>query len=605
MSGTAVILSMPGASVRANAPRDEFVCVEGQGVSWTIQSGLADALLPAMTRLVDGGATGAGVETVKTGPHRTVYRLSLKEGCFYLKHFRIADGKALVQNLVRPSKAEIEWRAAQQIARLGLPTFEPVALGRLSRSGIVHDSFLISREIPQAVPLDQLVAAELAPAGRAPAARASACRQSAIRQRLAVGLGELAARLHGAAVAHADFHAGNILVRIAPDSALNLWLIDLHKVHFRRALSVRQRHLNLALLHQYFAGKSSCSDRLRFYRAYRRELQRGDRKFGDRTQLAGFVRELPAERAEIAGLEQLLTAAAHRGWVRADRAWKRGNRHVRQRDQGRIACRGLATLNTAWLEAVRDDPERLFHEGLLRWHKQSPKHRVAEVRLPADSAALSASAFLKCIEQPVQWRRWLARFRLSPVRRSWELGHALLRRGIDTPRPILFVERPAADSRKNYLLTEAVPGAIGAPAFFADRWSGLDPRERRDWLEGHIARFARQMRRLHDAGFDHRDLKFANLLVACDLADPRVWLLDLDGVRVWHRLPARRAVQNLARIAVSALFQGLFSRTDRLRFLRWYLAENFSGKWKSWWHRIAQVVDRKIAGNRRRMRPLS
>ena len=61
-----------------------------------------------------------------------------------------------------------------------------------------------------------------------------------------------------------------------------------------------------------------------------------------------------------------------------------------------------------------------------------------------------------------------------------------------------------------------------------------------------------QMRRLHDAGFDHRDLKFANLLVAADPTDPRIWFLDLDGVRVWRRLPARRAVQNLARINVSA-----------------------------------------------------
>lgn len=605
MSGTAATLSMPGVSVRANARHDEFVSVESQGVSWTIRSGLADALLPAMTRLADGCATGEGVETVKTGPHRTVYRLSHAEGCFYFKHFRIADGKALLQNLVRPSKAEIEWRAAQHIARLGLPTFEAVALGRLSRSGIVHDSFLVSREIPQAVPLDQLVAAELAPGGRAAAVRASACRQSVIRQRLAVGLGELTARLHAAAVAHADFHAGNILIRIAPDGALNLWLIDLHKVHFRRKLSVGQRHANLALLHQFFAGKSSRSDRLRFYRAYRRELQRGNRNCRDRTRPAEFLCELPEERTEIASLEQLLRVAAHRGWVRADRAWKRGNRHVRKRDQGQIACRGLATLNMAWLEAVRDDPERLFDEGLVRWHKQSAKHRVAEVRLPADSAASSASAFLKCIEQPVLWRRWLARFRLSPVRRSWELGHALLRRGIDTPRPILFVERPAANSRKDYLLTEAVPGAIGAPAFFADRWPELDPRGRRDWTEGHVARFARQMRRLHDAGFDHRDLKFANLLVACDLADPRVWLLDLDGVRVWRRLPVRRAVQNLARIAVSTVFHGIFSRTDRLRFLRWYLAETFAGEWKSWWRDITQIAHKKIAGNRRRRRPIS
>ena len=342
-----------------------------------------------------------------------------------------------------------------------------------------------------------------------------------------------------------------------PTGVLSLWLIDLHKVHFRRRLSISQRHANLALLHQFFAGKSSRSDRLRFYpHHYRRELaelQHGDLIRSNRALPATFLDELPDERAEIAVLEQALCTAAHRGWIRADRAWKRGNRHVRKRDERSVACRGLATLSVSWLEAVRNDPERLFRENLVRWHKQSAKHRVAEVRLPEDSAAPSPSAFLKCIERPGLWRRWLAPFRLSPVRRCWELGHALLRRGIDTPRPILLVERPGNTSRKDYLLTEAVQGAIGVSEFFAGRWTGLNSHERRDWLERHLARFARQMRRLHDAGFDHRDLKFANLLVACDLADPRVWLLDLDGVRVWRRLPARRAVQNLARIPMSAL----------------------------------------------------
>ena len=217
MSGTAATLTIPSVCLRADAPRDGFVSVESQGVAWTIEASLVKTLLPAIERLTAGCAARQGIETVKTGPHRTVYRLSLAEGRFYLKHFRIADGKALLQNIVRPSKAEIEWRAAKNIARFGLPTFEGVALGQLSRRGIIHDSFLVSREIPQAVPLDQFVVVEIETVKRASIARATACRQSELRQSLAVGLGELAARLHVAAVAHADFHAANILVQQAAD----------------------------------------------------------------------------------------------------------------------------------------------------------------------------------------------------------------------------------------------------------------------------------------------------------------------------------------------------------------------------------------------------
>jgi len=93
--------------------------------------------------------------------------------------------------------------------------------------------------------------------------------------------------------------------------------------------------------------------------------------------------------------------------------------------------------------------------------------------------------------------------------------------------------------------------------------------------------------------------------VSQDPADPRIWFLDLDGVRVWRRLPARRAVQNLARINVSALVAGLLANTDQLRFLKWYLGAHFETEWKKWWRRIAQLSQSKISENRRRGRTLS
>jgi tRNA A-37 threonylcarbamoyl transferase component Bud32 len=597
MSGTAAILSTSEFERMASAPQDGYITLARRGIFWTIRDNLANLLLPAVEGLVDGQAAGQGLETIKSGPHRTVYRLTVAGRRYYVKHFRIADTRALLQNLIRPSKAEIEWRAAQTIAQLGLPTFEGVALGRLYRGGIVRDSFLISREIPDTVPLDQLVAGELGPAYGANVTQEITRRQSKLRQRLTVGLGELAARLHAAGVVHADFHAANVLVRVSPDGEIGLWLIDLHKMKFRRALSARSRSENLTLLHQFFAGKSSRADRMRFYRAYRHELQNCRGKLQNQG--------LPEVRDEIAKLEKALVAAAHRGWMRADRAWKRGNRHVQICDEGNICCRGLATLDASWLKGVRDDPERLFKQNLAGWRKQSARHRVAEIRLPHSAAAPSPIGFLKCIARPELWRRWSRRLRWSPVRRAWETGHALLRRGIETPRPILLIERPTAGSGHDYILTEAVPGAVGAIEFLSNRWPALLPTERRAWLDIHLSRFAREVRQLHDSGFDHRDLKFANLLVSGEVGDPRVWILDLDGVRVWRRLPAARAVQNLARIQVSAEVSGAFSRTDRLRFLRDYLGDKFGRDWKSWWRRIARVAEVKIEGNRRRRRPLS
>jgi tRNA A-37 threonylcarbamoyl transferase component Bud32 len=594
MSGAALSLPMRRSGPQPEPRGESFVPVVSDGISWTMSADLIDELPPICQPMITGGAPSEVAETIKTGPHRTVYRLSLSGGRFYLKHFRVADWKAQLQNLVRPSKAEREWRAARTIALLGLPTFEPVALGRLHRAGLLRDSFLVSREIPDTVPLDKFVFDSLSPPAGSRLSPESACRKRDLRPRLAVVLGKLAARLHRAGVEHADFHAGNLLVHVGSDGSPALWLIDLHKVSFHRRLTTRQRFQNLALLHQFFAGKSTRTDRLRFYRAYQEEWLSGAPGSGG-----------ALSQAEIETLEHLLSAAAREGWIRADRAWRRGNRHVQRRDCGSVACRGLATLNVAWLDAVRDDPERLYRDNLVRWHKQTAKRRIAEVGLPPASSSSCDTAFLKCIEHHGRRRRWLALFRLSPVRRSWELGNALLRRGIDTPRPLLFVERGDLTPRRDYLLTESVPDSIGLAEFFAERWTAMNSGQRREWLHSHLGRLARQMRRLHDSGFDHRDLKFSNILVARDPADPRIWFLDLDGVRVWGRLPGRRAAQNLARIYVSALLMKLPGNAACLRFLKWYLADRYSGEWKWWWRRIARLSQAKISGNLRRGRALS
>ena len=606
----------------------DFVQVESAGVAWTLRTDLAPQLVPGLRRAADNPASDRSVETVKTGPHRTVYRLSLAAGEFYLKHFRINNWKTLLLNVLRPTKADLEWHAALRIARLGLPTFEPVALGQIRRAGLVADSFLVSRGIPQAIPLDEFASVTFQPSpvqvDQSGQIDQSARRQSELRQHLATRLGDLTGHLHLAAVDHVDLHAANVLVRIGADGLPALWLIDLHRVYFRKALSQDQRFNNLAFLHQYFTDKSTRSDRLRFYRAYQRVVRYDATLPLHRVEPPANIVESKAEIAEITALENCLTAGAHRGWKRADRAWRRGNRHVRKLDCAFGGCRGIAALNLAWLKSVRDDPEELFRENVLAWHKQTAKHRVAQIALDNSLVAPEGSAFFKCIEQRGLVRRWLSRFRDSPVRKAWEFGHALLRRGVDTPRPILFVERRERNTRKCYLLTEAVHDTVNLSEFLASQWPQIPLAEKRAWLDGHLRRLAWQMHRMHGSGFDHRDLKFSNLLVSYRTNDPRVWILDLDGMRVWRRLPEARAAQNLARINVSALAHGIASHADRLRFLKWYLAgssfpihssqgqssrgqpsqERPVSDWKRWWRQIARISDQKFETNQRRGRAI-
>jgi tRNA A-37 threonylcarbamoyl transferase component Bud32 len=577
----------------------EYVAIDLRGVSWKLRADLATAVLPHLQSAVLGLELDGAVETVKSGPHRTVYRLHTPAGEFYLKHFRTNAWKGLVQTLVRQSKAEREASVARRIAALGLPTFEPIALGSIRRHGLLADSFLASRGIPNSLPLDEFVATHFLAEPEV-----SSGRHAKLRQALATAIGELCARLHLAGVEHADFHAANILVRQEPDGRPRLWLIDLHPVNFHGELSDRTRYRNLAYLHQFFVGKSTRADRLRFYRAYQKAWRQREARGGIKSTETCRAIESTLDRQEIATLESSLTQGAFRGWQRADRAWRRGNRHVKKLAGPAGDCRGLAALDRQWLDNLRDDPEQLFRGDSVIWHKQAARHRVAEVQLPDELAHVAKRAFYKCIESREGWRSWLARVRELPVRKAWEFGHALLRRNIDTPKPILCLERTPSQPGRSYLLTEAIPQTRSAADFLGRDWLGLSQVEQRCWLLARARRLAWQMRRLHESAFDHRDLKFANLLVSTELEDPRIWFLDLDGMRVWRHLPQQRMVQNLARIQVSAQSHALGTRSDRVRFLKWYLGPERAHQWKDWWRRIDSTSVRKLARNNRRGRPI-
>jgi serine/threonine protein kinase len=170
---------------------------------------------------------------------------------------------------------------------------------------------------------------------------------------------------------------------------------------------------------------------------------------------------------------------------------------------------------------------------------------------------------------------------------------------------MLIVESTVPSSHRSYLLTEAIENSTTLAEFFGRHWPAMKGDERARWLTRHSRQLARQLRRMHESGFDHRDLKFPNLLVSNDESDDRTWLLDLDAVRAWPVLPRMRAMQNLSRLNVSSLLVAGLRHTDRLRFLRWYLGSAFAAEWKRWWRRIVRRSLLKIDRNHRDSRPLS
>jgi hypothetical protein len=67
-----------------------------------------------------------------------------------------------------------------------------------------------------------------------------------------------------------------------------------------------------------------------------------------------------------------------------------------------------------------------------------------------------------------------------------------------------------------------------------------------------------------------------------------------------------RRVQNLTRLHASFHNHPDLTRTDKLRFLRVYLAWGLRGKggWKRWWRQIEEATRAKVRRNLRNGRPL-
>lgn len=150
------------------------------------------------------------------------------------------------------------------------------------------------------------------------------------------------------------------------------------------------------------------------------------------------------------------------------------------------------------------------------------------------------------------WRRRLERrLRGSKAERSWRMALALTEAGIRTPEPLLLVESDRVEGPSFYLSRQLERFIEARYVFRALERNAMEaefPELRAEVFTDAIADCAR---RLHDAGFWHRDFSIGNLLLVPDgdaETAPTVYLVDLNRMRAKRRVSLLQRTRDLCRL---------------------------------------------------------
>lgn len=405
--------------------------------------------------------------------------------------------------------AETEADNALAVARRGVPVVEPLACARLADGR----QLLVLREEPGARTLQELVLAR-AVTGHA-------------RHELAKRVGELMARMQNAGIRHRDPHAGNVLVR--PDGTV--LLADAWDLRPGDYLTMRERARALADFALFFLKHGNLVDLLLFWGAYGRAAELLPEQLEELR--AGVLRLVPDAFRRLSGMRarkvrrlgRAVKAGPFAGIVTGDLPPERLEAIVRRTLDLRAGPDVLKASPTAWTFAAGDDC-------------------VAKVFLP------------KKATRPL--RDLLCGTRAE---RALEGAEALFHRGLRTP-PVLAVLRDTGTPGRSLL----VLGRVRDARPVEDALRDAAPAEARRIA----ALVGRTLRRMHDWGLRHRDLKRDNLLLA--EGNGELCFLDLDGVRqAKGPLDWTRRARDLARLGGSLLDTRAVPTGLQLRALDAYL----------------------------------
>ena len=163
---------------------------------------------------------------------------------------------------------------------------------------------------------------------------------------------------------------------------------------------------------------------------------------------------------------------------------------------------------------------------------------------------------------------------------------AFIRAGLPTVVPIAAGRRHGS----SFLVTEALDGCTRLDDYLGQ--TELAAAARAELL----CRLAALIRKMHAAGFNHRDLYLCHILRN---GQGNLYIVDLHRVQQRAAVPERWLVKDIAALNYSAP-AGIISHTDRLRFLKTYLGtKRLSDRDKRFALKILKKTEKMVEHNKK------
>ena len=180
----------------------DVVRVRAHGMRWLAVADFADALPRLDIDRSRHPEHLSKAEFVKDNTVRTVMRAQSPAApgapLLYVKRFKLKSLGRKLRALAMPTRAAHEWRIGRALQRDGIPTCRVLATASRRSGPFCQEAFLISEEIPGAIPLSEyLRSTDLA---------------LDFKKQLIGELAALVVRMLEAGYYHRDLHAGNVLI---------------------------------------------------------------------------------------------------------------------------------------------------------------------------------------------------------------------------------------------------------------------------------------------------------------------------------------------------------------------------------------------------------